>query len=62
MSTAYLSSTTEDNPVQIPIPFADPSRNSRLSDGFGIWSVRFSADGNELVAGGDGRVFGRCYS
>ncbi|KAF9270723.1 WD40 repeat-like protein [Marasmius fiardii PR-910] len=58
-STAYMCSTTEDNPAQIPIPFADrPRRN--LGDwegGIALFSCRFSADGNEIIAGGRGQLF-----
>ncbi|KAH6916627.1 WD-repeat-containing protein [Coprinopsis sp. MPI-PUGE-AT-0042] len=54
MSTVYMTSTSpEDSSEQIPIPFGDARRDSR----FGIWSCRFSADGNEVVAGGDGKLF-----
>lgn len=49
--------------MQIPIPFSDPvSRTSPLynfGENFGIWSCRFSADGNEVVAGGSGKIFGQ---
>jgi DDB1- and CUL4-associated factor 11 len=55
MSTVYMTSTSpEDSSEQIPIPFGDQRRDAR----FGIWSCRFSADGNEVVAGGDGKLFG----
>ncbi|KAF9556421.1 WD40 repeat-like protein [Agrocybe pediades] len=60
--TVYMTTTSpEGSPRQIPIPFADPhSRASPffgLGDSFGIWSCRFSADGNEVVAGGSGKIF-----
>ena len=29
-----------------------------MGDDFGIWNCKFSADGNEVVAGGDGKIFG----
>ncbi|KAK1229780.1 hypothetical protein PQX77_001690 [Marasmius sp. AFHP31] len=54
-------STTEDDPPQIPIPFAD--RQSRRFDsdwdslGIALYSCRFSADGNEIIAGGRGQLF-----
>jgi WD repeat-containing protein 23 len=59
----YMTSTAPDgNTAQIPIPFADPvSRPSPFfgyGESFGIWSCRFSADGNEVVAGGSGKIFG----
>lgn len=57
----------EESSAQIPIPFADPpSRrgyNFGNGESFGIWSCRFSADGNEVVAGGSGKIFGnKSYS
>ncbi|KAK7058553.1 hypothetical protein VNI00_002189 [Paramarasmius palmivorus] len=60
MSTAYMCSTTEDNPAQIPIPFGD--RRQSHDDWYGrssvaIYSCRFSADGNEIIAGGRGQIF-----
>lgn len=38
-----------------------PPRRRQLStlSEFGIWSCKFSADGNEVVAGGDGKIFGK---
>ena len=59
-----MTSTAPDgNVAQIPISFADPVRRSPFSnfsygEGLGIWSCRFSADGNEVVAGGSGKIFG----
>ena len=39
-----------------------PSRNRRgwsdEEDAFGIWSCKFSADGNEVIAGGSSMIFG----
>lgn len=60
--TVYMTSTLDSSPTQIPIRFADPPRRSRSVWGFdeetfGIWSCRFSADGNEVVAGGSGKIF-----
>jgi WD repeat-containing protein 23 len=63
--TVYMTScsTLDSNPAQIPIRFADPPRrHSRMiwgsdEESFGIWSCRFSADGNEVVAGGSGKIF-----
>jgi hypothetical protein len=63
-STVYMTSTTSPDSTQIPISFQDPDRPSRNfgwgfgGDGCGIWSCRFSADGQEIVAGGDGKIFG----
>ena len=56
-----MTSTAPDgNVAQIPISFADPVRRSSFgySESLGIWSCRFSADGNEVVAGGSGKIFG----
>lgn len=65
--TVYMTSTSPDgNSMQIPIPFSDPvSRTSPLynfGENFGIWSCRFSADGNEVVAGGSGKIFGQSFA
>ena len=56
-----MTSTSPDgNVAQIPISFADPVGRLVFSydESFGIWSCRFSADGNEVVAGGSGKIFG----
>jgi WD repeat-containing protein 23 len=60
-----MTNTTDPAPAQIPIPFADPpgprSRGSLWgydSGGYRIYSCRFSADGNEIIAGGTGQLFG----
>lgn len=54
---------TLDNSPQIPISFSDRSARSRgYEEGFGIWSCKFSADGNEVVAGGSGKIFGSFIS
>ncbi|GLB35784.1 putative WD domain, G-beta repeat [Lyophyllum shimeji] len=58
--TVYMTNILDDSPVQTPIPFADPSRSANIwghGESFGIWSCRFSADGNEVVAGGSGKIF-----
>lgn len=59
----HMATTLDSSTTQIPIPFADPmpSRHRRLSafSEFGIWSCKFSADGHEVVAGGDGKIFGK---
>ncbi|KAJ7292730.1 WD40 repeat-like protein [Mycena rebaudengoi] len=65
-STVYMTNTLDPSPAQIPIPFADPitsrHRNSpwgldSLGGGYRIYSCRFSADGNEVIAGGNGHLF-----
>ncbi|KAF8628249.1 hypothetical protein AX15_004024 [Amanita polypyramis BW_CC] len=50
--TAYMTSVSDDSMQQTPIPFGD-----RGSWEGSIWSCRFSADGNEVVAGGSGNIF-----
>ncbi|KAF8481816.1 WD40-repeat-containing domain protein [Russula ochroleuca] len=59
--TVHMATTLDSSTTQIPIPFADPvpPRRRRLStfSEFGIWSCKFSADGHEVVAGGDGKIF-----
>ncbi|EAU92285.2 WD-repeat-containing protein [Coprinopsis cinerea okayama7 len=55
--TVYMTSTSpEGSSTQIPINFSD-NRHTAYYSRFGIWSCRFSADGNEVVAGGDGKIF-----
>ncbi|KAI0003806.1 WD40-repeat-containing domain protein [Russula compacta] len=60
-STVHMATTLDSSTIQIPIPFADPiptrRRRFTTSSEFGIWSCKFSADGNEVVAGGDGKIF-----
>ncbi|EPQ60332.1 WD40 repeat-like protein [Gloeophyllum trabeum ATCC 11539] len=57
----YMTNVREPEPEQIPLRFGDPPRRSHLwgfdDERFGIWSCRFSADGTEVVAGGDGKIF-----
>ncbi|KAG6919041.1 hypothetical protein DXG01_009751 [Tephrocybe rancida] len=59
--TVYMASIFDDSQVQTPIPFSDRSPTDSwhhsYGEGFGIWSCRFSADGNEVVAGGSGKIF-----
>lgn len=64
-NTVYMTTTLDSSPVQIPIRFADRVRNRRNNiwdyddeDHFGIWSCKFSAGGNEVIAGGSGMIFG----
>ncbi|CCL98107.1 uncharacterized protein FIBRA_00101 [Fibroporia radiculosa] len=61
-NTVYMTTTLDSSPVQVPIRFADPTRTRRNSwdyddDHFGIWSCKFSANGNEVIAGGSGMIF-----
>ncbi|KAG2358232.1 WD40-repeat-containing domain protein [Suillus spraguei] len=62
--TVYMTSTLDSSVTQTPISFQDPNQRQRArthwgwdEDSFGIWSCRFSADGNEVVAGGSGQIF-----
>lgn len=62
----YLASTLDSSTEQIPIRFSDEPRwrNRSVLDTydeyeFGVWSCKFSADGNEVIAGGSGHVFGK---
>ena len=68
-----MTSTLDSSTEQTPISFKDPTpvRGRRGwndwddEDQFGIWSCKFSADGNEIVAGGREMIFGvsafSCY-
>ncbi|KAI9444682.1 WD40-repeat-containing domain protein [Lactarius indigo] len=60
-SIVHMATTLDSSTTQIPLSFADTVPTRRLgpmsSDNFGIWSCKFSADGNEVVAGGDGKIF-----
>ncbi|KAI0328495.1 WD40 repeat-like protein [Cubamyces sp. BRFM 1775] len=64
-STVYMTSTLDSSREQIPISFKDPTpQRSRRTvhpwdddDQFGIWSCKFSADGNEVIAGGSSMIF-----
>ncbi|OCH96414.1 WD40 repeat-like protein [Obba rivulosa] len=61
-NTVYMTTTLDSSPVQTPICFADlRSRRGRVEydddDHFGIWSCKFSADGNEVIAGGSAYIF-----
>ncbi|KAF8560152.1 WD40 repeat-like protein [Imleria badia] len=62
--TVYMTNTLDSSTVQTPIRFADQGRRQIRSlwgvyddESFGIWSCRFSADGNEVIAGGSGHIF-----
>ena len=51
-----MTSTVDNNPTQVPIPFGNPRNRHRdlwnYDDEFNIYACRFSADGNEVIAGG----------
>ncbi|KAJ3489586.1 hypothetical protein NLI96_g2008 [Meripilus lineatus] len=61
----YMTSTLDPSQEQTAINFADPptARQQRRrtlfydEDQYGIWSCKFSADGNEVVAGGREMIF-----
>ena len=64
-----MTSTLDASTEQIPIDFRDPApQRTRQAwhemmydeDQFGIWSCKFSADGNEVIAGGSSMIFGAC--
>ena len=65
-STVHMTSTLDASTEQIPISFKDPvsrrPRHERLEyydeDEYAIWSCKFSADGNEVIAGGNRMIFG----
>ncbi|TFK99703.1 WD40-repeat-containing domain protein [Pterulicium gracile] len=54
-STVYMTSVLDNSKNQTPIRFGG-SRHDPYMGGMGIWSCRFSADGNEIVAGGSGQI------
>ncbi|KAI0639524.1 WD40 repeat-like protein [Trametes polyzona] len=63
-STVYMTSTLDSSTEQKPISFKDPIPQRRRGypwgdeeDQFGIWSCKFSADGNEVIAGGSSMIF-----
>lgn len=59
--TVYLATTRDASTAQHAIQLADSRRGQSLwgyEESFGIYSCRFSADGNEVIAGGSGRIFG----
>lgn len=54
-----MTKTFEPSAPQIPLKFGSSGGGRRRTwdsdaDDFGIYSCRFSADGNEVVAGGNG--------
>ncbi|GJE85863.1 WD40 repeat-like protein [Phanerochaete sordida] len=59
-NVVYMASTLDSSSVQVPINFADPPRPDGrygYEDHYGVWSCKFSADGNEVIAGGTEMVF-----
>lgn len=59
-----MASTLDSNPNQVAINFADPARrDGRYSydDNYGVWSCKFSADGNEVIGGGTNMIFGEPF-
>ncbi|KAF8665431.1 hypothetical protein AX16_000450 [Volvariella volvacea WC 439] len=52
----YMATTLDGSTTQTPIRFTDRRRDDYW-ESFGIWSCRFSADGNEVIAGGNGNIF-----
>ncbi|KAF8528109.1 WD40-repeat-containing domain protein [Hysterangium stoloniferum] len=59
--TVYMTKTFEPSSPQVPLRFATRSRPRsgwEDSDEIGIYSCRFSADGNEVIAGGNGHSGG----
>ncbi|KAJ7767734.1 WD40-repeat-containing domain protein [Mycena metata] len=64
-ATCYMTNTTDPAPAQIPIPFSDPPTHPNRAranfwgyeSGYRIYSCRFSADGNEVIAGANGPLF-----
>lgn len=59
-----MANTVDSTVQQHAINFADPRSHGRYGwgDPFGVWSCKFSADGNEVIAGGTEMVFGASYS
>jgi WD repeat-containing protein 23 len=60
-----MTRTRDATNEQIPLRLGDRTGpnvggwGSGYMDNFGIYSCRFSADGNEIVAGGSGNIFGK---
>lgn len=59
-----MTSTVDTSNEHVAINFSDPARIQRqwrgfgYDDSYGIWSCKFSADGNEIVAGARSHIFG----
>ncbi|CAL1693996.1 unnamed protein product [Somion occarium] len=63
-NNVYMTSTLDSSTEHRAINFSDntsrrPRRSLRYDDDdyYGIWSCKFSADGNEIVAGGRSHIF-----
>ncbi|KLO05285.1 WD40 repeat-like protein [Schizopora paradoxa] len=61
-STVFMVKTMEMGNQQKPICFSETRARSHSlwgwdDDSYCIWSCRFSADGNEVIAGGRGKIF-----
>ena len=59
-----MAHTRDSTEQQHPINFADSRNHGRYGwgDPFGVWSCKFSADGNEVIAGGTEMVFGMRFT
>lgn len=65
-NNVYMTSTLDASSTTTAINFADRLSRRRGGieyefdeDHYSIWSCKFSADGNEIVAGGREMIFGR---
>ncbi|KAK9478429.1 WD40-repeat-containing domain protein [Lipomyces japonicus] len=47
----HLASTSPDDGGQVALDFSESNYNRGLHRSYGIWSIRFSSDGREIVAG-----------
>ena len=59
-----MATTLDSSDVQVPINFADPPHAGGrygYEDHYGVLSCKFSADGNEVIAGGSEMVFGMIH-
>ena len=60
-STAFMASTHDNSVSQTPLKFGEEYTAGMSA----IWSCKFSADGNEVFAGGPGPIYGMrqgiCY-
>jgi WD repeat-containing protein 23 len=53
-----MTNTLDSSPEQVALNFNDPRPGPSYEDRFAIWSCRFSADGNEVIAGGNAMIYG----
>lgn len=60
-----MTSTLDASTEQVPISFSDPAPSGGRrgwdwddDNEYDIWSCKFSADGNEVIAGGCRMIFG----